>query len=131
MYRRPSQEWVGFEYQDCLDVCQVRSFCDVINAAEEKKKQQREAIEKQKAERKEKAEAKKKEKEAAAAMKALKRNAKGRGKKRIMKKKSLNLQVMMKMISKLNMKIHQSMKAKMITWIAVVPNVTHVSPERQ
>ena len=64
-----------------------QKFRDVINAAEEKKKQQREAIEKRKAECKEKAKAKKKEKEAAAAMKALKHNAKGQGKKRITKKK--------------------------------------------
>ena len=64
-----------------------QKFRDAINAAKEKKKQQHEAIEKRKAKCKENAEAKKKEKEAAAAMKALKRNAKGRGKKRIMKKK--------------------------------------------
>ena len=64
-----------------------QKFRDAINAAEEKKKQQHEAIEKQKAEHKEKAKAKKKEKEAATAMKALKRNAKGRGKKHITKKK--------------------------------------------
>ena len=57
------------------------------DAAEGKKKQQCEAIEKEKAEHKETAKAKKKEKEAAAAMKALKCNVKGRGKKRIMKKK--------------------------------------------
>ena len=64
-----------------------QKFCDAINAAKEKKKQQREAIEKRKAERKEKAEEKKKEKEAVAAMKAFKHNAKGRGKKHITKKK--------------------------------------------
>ena len=64
-----------------------QKFRDAINAAEEKKKEQHEAIEKQKAERKEKAEAKKKEKEAVTAMKALKHNAKGRGKKRITRKK--------------------------------------------
>ena len=47
------------------------------------------------------------------------------------RRRLLNLQVMMKMMFKSNTKIHQSMKVKMITWTAVVPNMTCDSPEKQ